>query len=175
MFAKDYPHIRQRGETAVRKQLRNMNLLERVKSIQGAEEALGLTLTTKDRMGARLPEGSRLLGYSDQTYFCYIEGYLDTVFAVADQPEHEWSVWPVAYNFREFIRLILACGCAELSARSARLSENEYGRRMDLEWRRPHTDLIRLGDKLSLTPIQNPYGYTRMIGQLIDCRRINRG
>lgn len=151
-----------------------MNLLERVKRIRGAEEALGLTLTSNDHMGAHLPEGSRLLGYSDQTYFCYIEGYMETVFAVDDKAEHEWCVWPVAYSFREFIRLILACGCAELSAQSARLSENEYERQLDLQWRRPHPDLIRLQDELSLTPIQNPFAYTHMAGRIIDCSKLVR-
>ena len=151
-----------------------MNLLERVKRIRGAEEALGLTLTTKDYTGAHLPEGSRLIGYSDNTYFCFVEGYLETVFAVDDQRDQEWRTWPVAYSFREFLRLILACGCAELSAQSARLSENEYGRQLELEWRRPHPDLIRLRDKLSLTPIQNPFVYTHMAAQIIDCSKIVR-
>ena len=142
--------------------------------MRGSEDALGLTFTTKDQMGAHLPEGSKLLGYSHQTYFCFIEGYMETVFAVDDQPEHEWCVWPVAYSFREFLRLILACGSAELSAQSARLSENEYGRQLELEWRRPHHDLDGLGHRLSLTPIRDPFAYTHMAGQLIDCRRIAR-
>lgn len=64
-----------------------MNLLERVKRIWGAEEAFGLTLTTRDHTGAHLPEGGKLLGYSHQTYFCFIEGYMETVFAVDDHPE----------------------------------------------------------------------------------------
>ena len=142
--------------------------------MRGAEDTLGLTFATKDQMGAHLPQGSKLLGYSHQTYFCFIEGYLETVFAVDDQPDHEWSVWPVAYSFREFLRLILACGSAELSAQCARLSENEYGRQLELEWRRSHHDLDGLGRRLSLTPIRDPFAYTHMAGQLIDCTRIVR-
>lgn len=155
-------------------QPRNFNLLEYVKRIRGAEAALGLTFATKDRMDARLPEGSRLLGYSHQTYFCFIEGYQETVFAVDDQPEGKWQAWPVAYSFAEFLRLILACGSAELSARIVKLSEEAYGRELDRQLRTPKPDLLKLQQILDLTPIPDPYGYARTVERLIDCEKIVR-
>lgn len=165
--------IRHRDQSPA-EQTRNFNLLEYVKRIRGAEAALGLTFATKDRMDTPLPEGGRLLGYSHQTYFCFIEGYQETVFAIDDQPGGKWQAWPVAYSFAEFLRLIFACGSAELSARIAKLSEEAYGGEMDRQWRTPNPELLKLQQILDLTPIPDPYAYARTVGRLIDCGKIVR-
>ena len=122
------------------------------------------------------PLHSRVIGWTgvDGIHFCTVKGLDDIIFAVNPTYEPGDYVHPVARNFEDFLRLILAFGSAELSAQSARLSENEYGRLLELEWRRPHHDLDGLGRRLFLTPIQNPFTYTHMAGQLIDCTRIVR-
>ena len=151
-----------------------MDLLERVKKIRGAEEALGITFTTKDNLNAQLPAGAKLFGYTDSLYLCFVAGYQETVFAVHDMPEHEWRAWPVAYDFQEFLRLIFACGSANLAAISGIITEDEYGREFELEAQKSHAGLNKLSELLSLMPIQNPYTYTHTIGQVLDCSRIIR-
>lgn len=128
----------------------------------------------QDIHDARFPVGAKLFGYTDSLYLCFIAGYQETVFAVEDVPDHEWRAWPVAYDFQEFLRLIFACGSANLAAISGIITENEYGREFELESHRSHNGLNKLSELLSLTPIQNPYAYTHTIGQVLDCSRIIR-
>lgn len=149
-----------------------MDLLERVKKICGAEEALGITFSTKDVQGARLPVGAKLIGYTDSIYLCFVAGYQETVFAVDDMPDHEWRAWPVSYDFREFLRLIFSCGSTNLAAMSGIITPIEYERAFELETQKSHTGLKRLCEILSLTPIQDPYAYTHTVGTVIDCSRV---
>lgn len=150
-----------------------MNLLERVKKIRGAEAALGLTFAGFSDSAGNLPKGAVLLGYSDKTLFCRFRHYEETVFAVTET-NHTWQIHPIAYNFREFLRLIIACGCAELCARSVHLSEDTFLKELDAQRHKTAPGLKVIRDALAVTPIEDPYRYTHMVGQIIDCSRIGR-
>lgn len=150
-----------------------MNLLESVKKMRGAEAALGLTFADFDCTEESLPKGARLLAYSNKSYFCFFKHYEETVFAVTEV-DQKWQILPIAYSFREFLRLIAACGCAELCARSVLLSEEIFLTEQDAQWRKYNPTLKALRDALELAPIEDPYQYTHMIGQIIDCSRIGR-
>lgn len=150
-----------------------MNLLEKVKKMRGAEAALGLTFANHGKKGFVLPKGARLLAYSDNTYFCFFQHYEETVFAVTED-DTGWVIRPIAYNFPEFLRLIAACGCAELCARSLRLPEETFLTEQDAQWRRYPPALRILRETFDIIPIDDPYRYTHTVGQIIDCGRIGR-
>lgn len=141
--------------------------------MSGSEAALGLTFADRDPADHRLPKGAILIGYSSRMYFCFFRHYEQTVFAVTEAGQ-KWHICPIAYNFEDFLRLIAACGCAELCARSAWLSEETYLTEQDVQWRKCNPALKNLREALELTPIKNPYQYTHTIAQIIDCSRIDR-
>lgn len=141
--------------------------------MRGAEAALGLTFADHGKTDLVLPKGARLLAYSDSTYFCFFQHYEETVFAVTEV-DIRWIIQPIAYSFPEFLRLIAACGCAELCARSVQLPEEIFLTEQDAQWRRYHPGLRTLRDALDIIPIDDPYRYTHTIGQIIDCGMIGR-
>lgn len=141
--------------------------------MRGAEAALGLTFAEYDPADYSLPKGSSLIGYSNKTYFCFFKHYEQTVFSVTEVGK-KWQIFPIAYNFEDFLRLIAACGCAELCARSVWLSEDTFLIEQDTQWRKCNPALKNLREALELTPIENPYQYTHAIGQIIDCGRVGR-
>ena len=150
-----------------------MNLLERVKKMRGAEAALGLTFAGANDSVNTLPKGTVLLAYSNKTYFCWFRHYEETVFAVTEENQ-KWQIHPIAYNFREFLRLIIACGSAELCARSVLLTEKTFLTEQEALRRRINPGLKEIRDTLAIVPIEDPYRYTHTIGQIIDCSRIGR-
>ena len=148
-----------------------MDLLETIKRIRGSEESLGLTFG-----GAKkepdLPDGSKLLGYTNRLFFCTIEGYLGTVFVV--DPESEHYAVPIAYNFADFIRLIFACGSAQAAVAAIYYSPESFKMVLNSEAKFPHADLDQLATALDLMPIQAPYRYVQTVRSVIDCGRIAR-
>lgn len=151
-----------------------MEILEKLKKIRGAEAALGITLLSKEICEARLPVGAKLLGYTDSLYFCYVEGYLETVFAVDDISEQEWKSWPIAYDTCEFVKLILSCADAELAARSSFMDESAFRVALNKGNEMTNRKLQNICATLSLEPIEDPYRYTHTIIQLLDCNRVIR-
>lgn len=150
-----------------------MDFFEMLKKIQGAEAALGFSFTCSPQMNLYLPYGSKPIGQAGQILFCCIEEYQETVFAVDTDPVNARKAYPIAYDFREFIRLIIACGSAEMVARAGQLPKNEYEVLLRSEWENcNHRDLKRLQAELELTPVQDPFEYVKTVGQVIDCSRI---
>ena len=58
------------------------------------------------------PKGARVIGWEDGVHYCFIRGYGETVFAVNPESCTEEYVYPLAANFRDFLRLLLSCGAA---------------------------------------------------------------
>lgn len=146
-----------------------MDLLEQVKKISGADTILGICFSKGAVYTPILPDGSRLIGYTDSVFFCTIEGYQDTVFAVTEELGYGVRICPLAYDFREFLRLILACGSAAAAAAIVLFGkippcpEGCQYRMAGLE---------RLGRRLSLIPVADPCNYVQTVQQVIDCRSI---
>lgn len=151
-----------------------MDFLENIKKIRGAETALGITFSSKPYANLYLPDGSTLIGRTGTILLCYMQGYQETVFAVDTDPRTEWRAYPIAYDFREFVRLVLTCGSAELTVAAGRLSRSEYEKRLRTEWQdRSHTGLKRLQKKLELTPVEDPRNYIHTVQQVIDYSKMN--
>lgn len=51
-----------------------------------------------------------VIGWENSIHYCFIKGYRDMVFAVNPETCVDKYVYPLAGNFKEFLRLILACG-----------------------------------------------------------------
>ena len=58
------------------------------------------------------PRGMTVLGWEGcgGIHFGRIRGYGDMVFAVNPMPAGEQYIRPLAHSFRDFLRLLLACG-----------------------------------------------------------------
>lgn len=141
----------------------DMSMLDRVKNICGAETALGIRFCSPEAARSRLPQGSRIFGAAGENLFFFAEGYQETVFAL---DMDTGDIHPLAYDFSEFLRLILACGSAESVAGTERKDSRELGTFQP--------GLRELQEVLNLTPIRNPGEYVRTIGQVIDCSRIRQ-
>lgn len=149
-----------------------MELLDSIRKISYAESALGLYFTRETVYTPFLPEGSKLIGLTGQIYFCTIDGYQETVFAVRNEQGFGLCICPMAYNFSEFVRLVGGCGSA-LSAANMGF-QISYGRRIAVmkDQNLDLTSLRRLLARFSLSPVSDPHEYLQTVGQVIDCSRV---
>lgn len=58
------------------------------------------------------PKGADIIGWTgvDGIHYCFIRGFGEMVFAVSPMNQPGDYVHPVAENFVDFLRLLLACG-----------------------------------------------------------------
>ena len=146
-----------------------MDLLAQLKRLSGADAALGLRFARGNEYAPLLPDGARLLGYTDSVYFCFIEGYQNTVFAVMDKMGFGTYVYPLSYDFRDFLRLIRSCGSAEMVAKAGIRSREQFRKELPEQCSKA---LERLCDRFDIAPVEDPYAYVQTVGQVIDCSPI---
>ena len=145
-----------------------LNFLDQVKKVRGADAALGIRFVPASVYIPVLPEHSHIIGQADGVFFCNVDGYQDTVFAAAFEPGYGLKICPLAYDFREFIRLILACGSAAAAAGAGMRSREKFQRLLAAEEDKSHSGLYNLGMHFSLTPVADPYEYVQTVLQVID-------
>ena len=72
------------------------------------------SLISLEKMGGSdyfcYPANAKAIGFEGCIVYCFIDGYGETVFACNTESCADIYVYPLAKNFDDFIRLILACG-----------------------------------------------------------------
>lgn len=147
-----------------------MELLEQIKKITGVDSALGLRFSRGNLYAPMLPDGGKLIGYTDSVFFCFVEGYQDTVFAVIPRQGYGTLVYPLAYDFREFLRLVLTCGSASAVARAVTCARDQFSGVIASDSGKKGLEFLR--NRFDLPPVADPYGYVQTVRQVIDCSPI---
>ena len=111
------------------------------------------------------PREARIIGWAgvDGIHYCFIRGFGKTVFAVSPMNPAPHYVHPLASDFSDFLRLLLACG------NSAALEQAWQWDREQFETflrENPATEeqravLAQIAEQTGLTPMNNPWQYLR--------------
>ena len=74
--------------------------------------SLGVERRTDNEPYFCTPKGASVFGWTgvDGIHFCFVRGFGGTVFAVSPANTFPNYVHPLAKNFADFLRLLLACG-----------------------------------------------------------------
>lgn len=123
------------------------------------------------------PAGAEVIGWAgvDGIHYCFVDGFGEMVFAVNPSNLPEAQVHPLARNFEDFLRLLLACnGLA--AAEQAHLWDRDGFNACLWESDPPdpaqQAALDALRDRLSLTPMDDPYGYIKEVQSSFDYSKI---
>lgn len=124
------------------------------------------------------PRGMTVLGWEGcgGIHFGRIRGYGDMVFAVNPMPAGEQYVRPLAHSFRDFLRLLLACGSAAALEQMGDWTREQY----DAWLRAPENAvtaegqavLSRIAAVFHLTPMEDPFGFVKEIQASFDGGRL---
>lgn len=114
------------------------------------------------------PQDARIIGWENGgIHYCFIRGHRDMVFAVNPMPAGEKHVYPLAANFRDFLRLILACGSTTAVEQSVNWSREQFERFLTSPENAfvpgQQAVLDSLTRDLKLKPMEDPYGYVQEI------------
>lgn len=122
------------------------------------------------------PKGAKVIGWADTDgiHYCFVDGFDEMVFAVGPMNTPGYYVHPVARDFMDFLRLLLACGnvsaleqvyCWDKVQFEAFLQDNPLTAEQQAV-----LDTIR--EELSLVPMEQPFAYIKELQAGFDYSRI---
>lgn len=153
-----------------------MMYYERYKELKLDASLLGFEDSGQQSNYFCTPKSAQIIGRTgaDGIHFCFVCGFGEMVFAVSPMSTPGNYVHPVAGNFMDFLRLMLACNdtaaleqiyCWEQEQFDAFLQDN------------PPTDaqkavLNTIREALELTPMEQPFSYVKGLQAEFDYSRI---
>ena len=122
------------------------------------------------------PEGAAAIGYEGTILYCFLEGYGGTVFAYNPESCGDAYVYPLAADFSDFLRLILACGSANPVEQTSWMNREQFAAHLAEEaaLRTPEQQaaLDLIAETFSLTPMEDPFAYCKALQAGFDGSRI---
>lgn len=120
------------------------------------------------------PEGARVIGWETGSiiHYCFIKGYRDMVFAVNPESCVDRFVYPLAGNFKDFLRLILACGSTIAVEQIVGWEREQFEAFLHSEDNRVRPEqrkvLDRIQTELRLTAMDDPFSYVKEVQAAFD-------
>ena len=118
------------------------------------------------------PVDADIIGWENNIHYCFIRGNRDMVFAVNPEPVVEQYVYPLAMNFKDFLRLILACGSTTAVEQIIGWSREQFEQFVVSEDHAIHPEQQKVLDvirtSLKSKPMEDPYAYVRSVQEQFD-------
>lgn len=122
------------------------------------------------------PRGTRTIGFENCIQYCFIRGYGETVFAVNPESCADQYVYPLAKNFKDFLRLILACGSTTAIEQIILWTEEQFLQFLKSADNTPLPQQIKtleiISKELRLTPMEEPYAYVKDLQNSLDLSKL---
>ncbi|MBP3608795.1 MAG: hypothetical protein J6J42_00500 [Lachnospiraceae bacterium] len=122
------------------------------------------------------PEGAELIGWAgvDGIHYCFIREFGEMVFAVSPCNLPGDYVHPLAYNFEEFLRLMLACHGLDAAEQAHAWGKDMFEKYLE---ENPVTQELSeifsvIQEELGLTPMEQPFEYIKKIQNAFDYTKL---
>lgn len=116
------------------------------------------------------------IGFEGSVLYCFLPEYEEMVFACNPESCAEENVYPLAANFADFIRLILACGTANPVEQIVWMSKGRFEEHLAEEKKNltgeQRAALQQLQGALGLSPMEDPFEYVKAVQKDFDGSRI---
>ena len=122
------------------------------------------------------PVDAEPIGFEGCIMYCFLPEYGEMVFACNPESCADQNVYPLAANFEDFIRLILACGTANPVEQIAWMDKSKFEEHMANE-EKVLTDeqkaaVQQLQRELDLLPMEDPFEYVKAIQKDFDGSKV---
>ncbi len=122
------------------------------------------------------PEGAKTIGWAgeDGIHSCFVPGFGELVFTVNPESASGQFVHPVARNFEDFLRLLLACKDVKLIESLYQFDEEGFACWMQ-QYEATQEQLASLNtlqEAFSISPMEHPVTYIKQLQQDFDYSRI---
>ena len=122
------------------------------------------------------PVNAEPIGFEGCILYCFLPEYGEMVFACDPESCAEQYVYPLAENFEDFIRLILACGTANPVEQIVWMDKSRFEEHMAEEkaalTEEQKAAAQQLGRELGLPPMEDPFEYVKAVQRDFDGRKI---
>ena len=122
------------------------------------------------------PINATVIGWENSIHYCFIKGYRDMVFAVNPEPTVDKYVYPLAMNFKDFLRVILACGSTTAPEQIIGWSKEQFDNFVVSEDNAKHPEQEKVLEEikavLKLEPMENVYEYVKAVQEQFDDSKI---
>ncbi len=137
-------------------------------------QAMGIELGGEREPYFCTPRGAEIFGWAgvDGIHYCFVPGFGETVFAV--NPMGADYVRPLAKNFEDFLRLLLACGDVAALDQAAGWRREEFDTfvaEMPLDEGREAAKTA-LEERFLLAPMEEPFVYLQGVQGSFDLSQI---
>lgn len=123
------------------------------------------------------PKGARIIGWAgvDGIHYCFVRGFSEMVFAVSPMNPAPHFVHPLAENFSDFLRLLLACKSCDALEQAWQWDEGQFAGFLA---ENPPTEeqeriLSQIAEKTCLLPIENPWQYIHSLQDSFDYEKLH--
>ena len=122
------------------------------------------------------PVDAEPIGFEGCIMYCFLPEYGDMVFACNPESCADIIVYPLAANFEDFIRLILACGTANPVEQIVWMDKSKFEEHMANEEKiltdEQKAAVQQLQRILGLLPMENSFEYVKAIQKDFDGSKI---
>lgn len=138
--------------------------------------AIGLIRRDDDKGYFCTPKGAEIIGWAgvDGIHYCFIPSFGETVFAVSPMNGSGEYVHPLAHDFEDFLRLLLACRDLAAMEQAWQWEEKEFYRFLEeIRLTQKQEEIFELlRNTFSLAPMENPFAYIKALQTGFDYDRI---
>ena len=125
------------------------------------------------------PIGAEIIGWDNGIHYCFIKGFEEMVFVVNPETCCDYYVYPLARNFFDFLRLIVAVHGTNTLQQIILWDKEKYldfvTAPEEVEWAGRAEVLEVIGTisrELNITPMENPFEYVKEIQRTFDYDQI---
>lgn len=133
---------------------------------------IGLQMGLEENNYFCTPKGARIIGRSgvDGIHFCFVRGFGKMVFQVSPMNLPGSYVHPVARDFEDFLRLLLACGHTAAIEQAWNWDQEQFDKFLRTNDSTNQQAAVRntLREELLLTPMENPFTYIKALQDGFD-------
>ena len=137
---------------------------------------LGIFRRDTDEVYFCTPKGASVIGWTgcDGIHYCFVRGFGEKVFAVSPMNGGSDCVHPVAENFEDFLRLLMACGGESAIEQAWQWCREQFV--AFLQENQPSDEAkavsALIAEKLGLEPMSDPWDYIMQVQKEFDYTRI---
>ncbi len=122
------------------------------------------------------PKGASVIGWGgvDGIHYCFIRGFGEMVFAVSPMNGAPHFVHPLAKDFADFLRLLLASGSCDYLEQAWQWGEAEFNAAVE-EFPPTETQravMSRIAEQMELTAMERPWRYMKQLQCSFDYSKI---
>lgn len=137
---------------------------------------LGVERREEDTPYFCTPKGASILGWAgvDGIHYCFIHGFGEMVFAVSPENSAPDYVHPLAENFEDFLRLLLACGDANFLEQAWMWDRDKFQACCAAYQPTEEAEAVldRIADTMQIVPMEDPWQYLKQVEASFDSDKI---